>query len=108
MLTARFPNLSPNDVIVPGTTFLSFSITLTSTDLNRTIVQNIGRAIVKKRAIKISGNEVLSIDDSDLYYCYHDLWKTANKRLHSQYQGIDTNTTIRNATRLRVGAFNGY
>ena len=44
MLTVRFPNLSPSDVIVPGTTFLSFTITLTSTDANRTIVENIGRA----------------------------------------------------------------
>ena len=52
MLTVRFPNLGPNDVIVPGSTFLSFIITLTSTDGARTIVQNIGRAIVEKTVIK--------------------------------------------------------
>ena len=73
----------PNDVIVPGTTFLSFTITLTSTDANRTIVQNIGRSKVKKTDIKISGNEVLSIDDSDIYYSYSDLFKTTNERLDS-------------------------
>ena len=50
MLTVRFPNLGPNDAIVPGrgTSLLSFNITLTSTDVNRTIVQNIGRAILRQ------------------------------------------------------------
>ena len=37
MLTVRFPNLRPNDIIVPGATFLSFTIALTLTDANRTI-----------------------------------------------------------------------
>ena len=76
MLTVRFPNLGPNDVVVPGTVFLSFTVTLNSTDFNRTIVQNIGRAIVKKTSIKISANEIMTIDDSDVYYCNSDMWKT--------------------------------
>ena len=59
--------------------------------------------MVKKLTIKISGNEMMSIDDSDVYYCYQDLWKTARERENAQYQGIDT-TTNRNATKLRVGA----
>ena len=45
----------------------------------------------------------MSIDDSDVYYCYQDLWKTARERGNAQYQGIDT-TADRNATKLRVGA----
>ena len=102
-LIVRFPNLGANDVIVPGTARLAFTIALTSTDVNRTIVQNIGRAVVKKTTIKISGNEVLSIADSDVYHCYTDLWKTASQRRNAQYQGIDE-TANRNVTKLRVGA----
>ena len=79
-LLVRFPNLGAHDVIVPGTARLAFTISLDSTDDNRTVVQNLGRAVVKKTAIKISGNEVLSIDDSDVYHCYLDLWKTALER----------------------------
>ena len=45
----------------------------------------------------------MSIDDSDVWYCYQDLWKTARERENAQYQGIDT-TADRNATKLRVGA----
>ena len=43
---------------------LSFHIELTSTvDANRTLVSNIGRAIVKKLAVKFEGNEIMSVDD---------------------------------------------
>ena len=48
-LLVRFPNLDSDDVIIPGTTKLSFNIKLKSTsNPNRTLVSNIGRAIVKK------------------------------------------------------------
>ena len=47
-LLVRFPNLVSDDVIIPGTANLSFNIELTSTaDPNRTLVRNIGRAIIK-------------------------------------------------------------
>ena len=105
-ILVRFPNLGANDVIVPGTARLAFTIALKSTDENRTVVQNLGRAVVKKTTVRISGNEVMSIDDSDVFYCYQDLWKTSQERKNAQYQGIDT-TTNRNATKLRIGAENG-
>ena len=101
-LLVRFSNLGADDVIVPGTARLAFTISLSSTDANRTLVQNIGRAICKRVTIRFSGNEVMSIDDSDVYYCYQDLWKTTRERENAQYQGIDT-TADRNATKLRVG-----
>ena len=53
-LLVRFPNLSSNDVIVPGTVRLAFEIELNSKDVNATLYQNIGRAIVKKTTIRIS------------------------------------------------------
>ena len=89
-LLVRFPNLGAHDVIVPGTARLAFRITLVSDDANQTVVQNLGRAIVKKTVVKISGNEVMSVDDSDVCNCYGDLWKTNSERKNDQYQGIDT------------------
>ena len=91
-----------HDVIVPGTASLAFKITLNSEDANRTVVQNLGRAIVKKTIIKISGNEVMSLYDSDVYHCYNDLWKTSQEE-NAQYQGIDESDN-RNTTRFRVSA----
>ena len=47
-LLVRFSNLGNDDVIIPGTVNLSFNIELDSTtDPNRTLVSNVGRAIIK-------------------------------------------------------------
>ena len=49
-LLVRFPNLGSDDIIIPGTANLSFNIELFSTvDANRTLVSNIGRAIIKNK-----------------------------------------------------------
>ena len=66
-LLVRFPNIGSDDVIIPGTANLSFNIELTSAvDANRTLVSNIGRAIIKKLAVKFEGNEIMSVDDFDV------------------------------------------
>ena len=50
---------------------LSFNIELSSTaDPNRTLVSNISRAVMRKLAVKFEGNEILSIDDFDIFACY--------------------------------------
>ena len=100
-LLVRFPNLSSNDVIVPGTVRLAFEIELTSKDVNATIFPNIGRAKIKKTTIRISGNEVMSIDDSDIYHCYIDLWKTPTERVNMAYQGIGKTNMLKH--RVGVG-----
>ena len=70
-LLVRLPNLGSDDVIIPGTANLSFNIELTSTvDAKRTLVSNIGRAIMKKLAVKFEGNEIMSVDDFDVLACY--------------------------------------
>ena len=92
LLTVRFPNLDTNDIIIPGTTRLTFDITLNSTDANRTLINNIGRAIVKKKVVKIEGNEILSIDDSDTLDCYYDLWMSGKERQNAVFQGIVTDS----------------
>ena len=70
-LLVRFPNLGSDDIIIPGTANFSFNIELTSAvDANRTLVSNIGRAIIKKLAVKFEGNEIVSVDDYDVLACY--------------------------------------
>ena len=102
-LLVRFPNLSNNDVIVPGTVRLAFEIELVSSkDADKTIYQNIGRAIIKKTTIRISGNEVMSIDDSDIYHCYVDVWKSPSELVNMAYQGIGKANMLNH----RVGARN--
>ena len=73
-LLVRFPNLGSDDVFILGMANLSFNIELTSAiDANRTLVSNIGRAIIKKLAVKFEGNEIMSVDNFDVLTCYRDL-----------------------------------
>ena len=70
-LLVRFPNLGSDDVIISGMVNLSFNIDITSAvDANITLVSNIGRAIVKKLAVKFEGNEIMNVDDFDVFACY--------------------------------------
>ena len=79
-LLVRFPNLG-SDVIIPGMANLSFNIELTSAiDANRTLVSNIGRAIIKKLAVKFEGNEKLSVDDFDVFHATKICGKLSQKR----------------------------
>ena len=107
-LLVRFPNLGSDDVIIPGTANLSFNIELSSTiDANRTLVSNIGRAIVKKLAVKFEGNEIMSVDDYDVLSCYRDLWKTKSEKKNAIRQGIISNDgCTENCIRLRINAGN--
>ena len=104
LLLVRFPNLGSDDIIVSGTGNLSFNIKLSSTaDPKRTLVSNIGRAIIKKLAVKFEGNEILSIDDFDIFACYRDLCKTKSEKRNAIRQGIITNGgCTNNCMRLRI------
>ena len=107
-LLVRFPNLGSDDVIIPGTANLSFNTELSSAvDQNRTLVSNIGRAIIKKLAVKFEGNEILSIDDFDMFACYRDLWKTKSEKRNAIRQGIISNDRCtENCIKLRINAGN--
>ena len=85
---------------------LSFNIELTSAvDANRTLVSNIGRAIIKKLAVKFEGNEIMSVDNFDVFACYRDLWKTKSEKRNAIHQGIISNDgCMENCIKLRINA----
>ena len=85
---------------------ISFNIELTSTvDTNRTLMSNIGRAIIKKLAVKFEGNETMSVDDFDVFACYRDLWKTKSEKRNAICQGIISNDgCTENCIKLRINA----
>ena len=103
-----FPNLVSDDVIIPRMSNLSFNIELTSAvDANRTLVSNIGRAIIKKLPVKYEGNEIMSMDDFDVFACYRDLWKTKSEKRNAIHKGIISNNgCTENCIKLRINAGN--
>ena len=56
--------------------------------MNRTLVGNLGRNIIRKLVVKLKGNEIISIDDYDVLYSYYDCWKCKTERLNAVFQGI--------------------
>ena len=105
LLTVRFPDLKENQVIIPSTTKLTFNTTLAGTDVNRTLVKNLGRNIIRKLVMKLDGNEIISIDDYDVLFSYIDSWKTATERRNAVFQGIvETDGQTENAIKHRINA----
>ena len=103
LLTVNFPDLKENPVIIPGTTKLTFSISLAGTDVNRTLVKNLGRKIIRKLAVKLEGNEIISIDDYDILYSYYDCWKCPTERINAVFQGfVDADGQTENAIKHRI------
>ena len=107
-LLVRFLNLGSDDVIIPRTANLSFNIELSfAVDQNRTLVSNIGRAIIKKLAVKFEGNEIMSVDNFDMLACYRDLWKTKSEKRNAIRQGIiSTYGCTENSIKLRINPGN--
>ena len=105
LLTVRFPDLKENQVIIPSTTKLTFNISLVGTDVNRTPVGNLGRNIIRKLVVKLEGNEIISIDDYDIFYSFYDCWKCKTKRLNAVFQGIvEADGQTENAIKHRINA----
>ena len=51
--------------------------------------------IYVERSSKNSGNEIMSIDDSDIYHCYVDLLKGPSERFAMAYQGIGKDNMLK-------------
>ena len=105
LLTVRFPDLKENQVIIPSTTKLTFNISLAGTDVNRTLVGNLGRNIIRKLIVKLEGNEIISTDDYDILYSFYDCWKCKTERLITVFQGIvEADGQTENAIKHRINS----
>ena len=60
---------------------------------------------MKKLAVKFEGNEILSVDDFDIFACYRDLWKTKSEKTNAIKQGIISDAgCTENSIKLRINA----
>ena len=73
--------------------------------MNRTLVKNLGRNIIRKLVVKLEGNEIISTDNYDVLYSYYDCWKTTTERLNTIFQGIvEADGQTENAIKHRINA----
>ena len=76
-----------------------------ATDVNRTLVGNLGRNIIIKLVVKLEGNEIISTDYYDILYSFYDCWKTATERCNAIFQGIvEADSQAENAIKHWINA----
>jgi len=101
IVTIRFPNLGENDVIIPGTARLVFNITPKWRHRRRSHHYYQPRSGAREKiTVKLAGQEVMSLDDADIYICFRDLWITDKGRLNAAYYIDDGGNTAK----IRLGA----
>ena len=66
---------------------------------------NLGRNIIRKLAVKLEGNEIISTDDYDILYSYYDCWESMTERRSTVFQGIvEAGGQTENAVKHRINA----
>ena len=63
---------SRDHVIVPETVKITFKLDIELTDKTRSIVNNVGRALVRKKVLMLGSKD--TINNSEIYDTYKDLW----------------------------------
>ena len=79
---------SRDHVIVPDTTKITFNVEITSTDKARNVVNNVGRALVKEKVLILGSKEIDTINNSNIYDTYKDLYLSKKEREEKLPQGI--------------------
>ena len=94
------PHSSRDHVIVPDTVKITFNLDIESIDKARSIVNNVGRALVKKKVLMLGSTDIDTINNSDIYDTYKDLYLSEKEREEKLLQGIQP----ANGLKARLGA----
>ena len=84
------PHGSRDHVIVPDTAKITFNLDITSTDKARSVVNNKGRTMVKKKELLLGLKNIVTINNSDIYDTYKELYLGEKEREERLLQGIQS------------------
>ena len=79
---------SKDHVIVPDNVKITFDLDIELKEKARSVVNNVGRALVKKKILMIGSKEIDTIDNSDIYDTYKDLYLSEKEREKKILQGM--------------------
>ena len=80
------PHGSGNHVIIPGIVKIPFNLDIESTDKSCSVVNNVARALVG--ALLLDSKEINTINNSDIYDTYKDLYLSKKEHEERLLQGI--------------------
>ena len=84
--------LADNIVIVPGSVYLTFDLNVTG-HANNTLVNNVGRNLVKRQRVLFGGEVLQDTLDYDLFQTYHDLHLSSEARDDMLRHGVSAENT---------------
>ena len=96
-LYVDIPKLAENIVIVPGSVYITFDLNVTG-HANNTLVNNVGRNLVKRQRVLFGGEVLQDTLDYDLFQTYHDLFHSSEARDNMLRYGVSTVNTRRHRT----------
>ena len=96
----EIPAGSRDQIIVPDTLKITFNLEVESKDKTRSVVNNVGRALVKKKVLMLGSKEIDTVNQSYIYDTYKDLYLSKLERDEKLLQGIQSATGLE----ARVGA----
>ena len=84
----EIPQGSRDHVIVLDTLKITFNLDIESTDKARSAENNVGRALVKKKVLMLGSTDIDTINNSDIYDAYKDLYLSEEEREEKLLQAI--------------------
>ena len=96
----EIPHGLRNHVIVLDTVKITFNLDIESTDKARSVVNKVGRSLVKKKVLILGSKDIDMINNSDIHDTYKNLYLSEKEREENLLQGIQST----NCVRVRVGA----
>ena len=84
--------LAENIVLAPGSVYLTFDLNVTG-HANNTLVNNVGRNLVKRQRVLFGGEVLQDTLDYDLFQTYHDLHLSSEGRDDMSRHGVSSENT---------------
>ena len=99
-IDVEIPHGSRDHAIIPGTLKITFNLDIGSTGNARSVLNNVGRALVKKKVFMLGPKDIDTINNSDIYDAYKDLYLSEKEREEKLPQGIQST----NGLKTQLGA----
>ena len=96
----EIPYGSRDHIIVPDTVKITFKLDIESTGKARSVVNIVGRTLVKKMVLMLGSKDIDTINNSDRYDRYKDLYLSKKKREEKLLKGIQ----LASGLKAQVGA----
>ena len=91
---------SRGHVIVQDTIKITFNLDIESIGKARSVVNDVGRVLVKKKVLILGSKDIGTINDSDIYDTYKDIYLSEKEHKEKLPQGIQS----ANGLKARMGA----